>query len=445
VRGLFNVDLTAELACKVGLAVASFSEAKSAFVARDTRVSGHIIENALVSGLLGAGVSVSVLGILPTPTLAYLTKALKADVGFMITASHNPPRYNGIKIFDSHSLGYADNAQSAIEKRITDGDFSLSSWRSLGRATQIDASQLYLKMVKHSVKLRKKWRVVVDPGCGATYRIGPLLMKEIGCHVMALNAQPDGYFPARSSEPTEKSLSGLSHVVKVLGADLGIAFDGDGDRVAFIDNSGSFIDFDRLLSAFSSYTVRKTRGGSVVTNVEASMCVDTMVQAEGGKVLRSKVGDVWLSEAIQESKSVFGGEPCGAWVHPQHHLCPDGPLSAALFLKALEETEKTAAEFVARVPEYMTVRENIACKNELKAKAIVGIAETIKKAFPTYIAFSNIDGIRLALDTGWILIRPSGTEPFIRLTVEGQSLKVAKDIMAKGKAIVENHIGGDKI
>ena len=442
---MFNSDLTAELACKVGLAVASSSQVKTALVARDTRVSGHIIEDALVSGLIGAGVSVSILDIMPTPTLAFLTKALNADVGFMITASHNPPMYNGIKIFDSHSLGYADNVQGTVEKKIADGDYSLSNWQALGKISRENDYRLYIEMVKESVKLSKPWRVVVDPGCGATCRIGPLLMKEIGCEVIALNAQPDGFFPARSSEPTEKSLSGLCQVVKTVSADLGIAFDGDGDRVAFIDNAGHFIDSDRSLSAFAGYIVRKEKGGTVVTNVEASMSIETMVQAEGGKVIRSKVGDVWLAKMIEESKAVFGGEPCGAWIHPQHHLCPDGPLSAALFLKALEETETDAEEFVARVPEYVTLRENIICQNKQKTNALAGITKTIKKEFPSHIAFSEIDGIRLALENGWILIRASGTEPLIRLTVEGESLKAAKDIMAKGKTTVKNSIGGDRV
>ena len=442
---MFNSDLTAELSCKVGLAVASSSQVKTALVARDTRVSGHIIEDALVSGLIGACVSVSILDIMPTPTLAFLTKALNADVGFMITASHNPPMYNGIKIFDSHSLGYADNVQGAIEKKIADGDYSLSNWQALGKVSQENDYRLYIEMVKESVKLSKPWRVVVDPGCGATCRIGPLLMKEIGCEVIALNAQPDGFFPARSSEPTEKSLSGLCQVVKTVSADLGIAFDGDGDRVAFIDNAGHFIDSDRSLSAFAGYIVRKEKGGTVVTNVEASMSIETMVQAEGGKVLRSKVGDVWLAKMIEEAKAVFGGEPCGAWIHPLNHLCPDGPLSAALFLKALEETETDAKEFVAGVPEYVTLRENIICQNKQKTNALAGITKTIKKEFPSHIAFSEIDGIRLALENGWILIRASGTEPLIRLTVEGESLKAAKDIMAKGKTTVENSIGGDRV
>jgi phosphoglucosamine mutase len=162
------------------------------------------------------------------------------------------------------------------------------------------------------------------------------MLKAMGCKVTALNAQPDGYFPARKSEPTSDSLKDLANVVKTLGADAGIAFDGDGDRVAFVDEKGVFVNFDRSLAGFASFALKKSGGGTVVTNVEASMCIETMAQAKGGKVIRTRVGDIYVSKAIKQSAAVFGGEPCGAWVHPQLHYCPDGPLSAAFMLKALE-------------------------------------------------------------------------------------------------------------
>jgi phosphoglucosamine mutase len=367
--------------------------------------------------------------------------AMGADVGFMITASHNPPEYNGIKIFGSDSLSYADEKEDEIEKRILEARFELAPWQDVGEAAMADESHLYVEMVRKTLKLHKRWRVVVDPGCGATFSIAPALLRAVGCEVTALNAQPDGFFPARSSEPTPESLEGLTQVVKALKADVGIAFDGDGDRVAFIDEKGIFVDFDRALAAFSGYTVRKNRGGTVVTNVEASMCVEKMVEAEGGKVVRSRVGDVYVSEAMKRVKAVFGGEPCGAWVHPRYHYCPDGPLSAVLSLNALEELKQNASEFVAEVPEYVTLRESLACRNDLKRQAVAEIERTIKMVFPAYTDFSTVDGVRLALQNGWLLIRASGTEPLMRITVEGESLKAAREIMEKGKALVKKHIG----
>jgi phosphoglucosamine mutase len=441
VRGIVNEFLTPELALKVGMATASVSKAKTALVATDTRVTGPLIEAALVSGLSACGVNSCRIGVVPTPVLAYLTKTLAADIGFMVTASHNPPQYNGIKIFSSDSLSNTDELQSAVEKRVVEGNFELADWRAIGETTVSDESGRYLDMARTAAKLKKTWRVVVDPGCGATFNIAPTVLREAGCEVIALNAHPDGYFPARSSEPTMESLAGLSRVVEAMDADMGIGFDGDGDRVAFIDETGGFVDFDRALAAFSSFVVRKNGGGTVVSTVEASMCLERMVEAAGGNVLRTKVGDIYVSESMQRVGAVFGGEPIGAWVHPIYHYCPDGPLSAILFLKALEDTGKSIREFVGEVPQFVTLREKLACENDLKGSVLTLIEKNMKHAFPAFKDFSTVDGVRIAVEEGWLLIRPSGTEPIMRATVEGESLKAARDIMKRGKALIHSALG----
>jgi phosphoglucosamine mutase len=343
-------------------------------------------------------------------------------------------------VFRSDTLSYTDEDQDAVEKIVTKGTFRLADWRSLGQSTPVDATQIYLGMSQKAVVLKKQWHIVVDPGCGATYSVAPTMFKTLGCKVTALNAQPDGYFPARKSEPTAESLQDLANVVKALDADLGIAFDGDGDRVAFVDEKGVFVNFDRSLAAYSAYALKGSNGGTVVTNVEASMCVETMVQAKGGKVIRTKVGDIYVSEAIKQSGAVFGGEPCGAWIHPKYHFCPDGPLSAALILMALEKENKTLSQFISGVPEYVTKRENIVCKNEQKHEIVEKIGIALKNAFPSYQNFSTVDGVRLALKEGWLLVRASGTEPLIRLTVEGESLVVANNITQKANALIKKQV-----
>ncbi|MGD6933947.1 MAG: phosphoglucosamine mutase [Candidatus Bathyarchaeia archaeon] len=440
VRGLANIELTPTLACKVGSAVATYAKAKRAVVARDTRVSGVMVQDALVSGLISCGVTVYLIGVVPTPVLAYATRSLGADVGFMITASHNPPQYNGIKVLTPETLSYVDADQDAVEKILSENRYTLADWRKLGKTILHDACPAYIEMAQKAASLRKKWHVVVDPGCGAAYNVAPAMLKMLGCKVTALNAQPDGHFPARSSEPTVQSLRNLSDVVRVLGADIGIAFDGDADRVAFVDENGVFVNFDRSLAAYGAYILKRTGGGVVATNVEASMCVETMAERFGGKVVRTKVGDIYVSEAIKHDNAVFGGEPCGAWVHPRQHFCPDGPLSAALFLKALEDEGKTVSQFVGEVPEYITLRENIKCPNETKKKAVTAIAAIIKDDFNGYTDFSTIDGVRLALKNGWFLIRASGTEPLIRITVEGESEAVAKELILKASALIQRQI-----
>jgi phosphoglucosamine mutase len=439
VRGLANVELTPLLTCKVAQAVATYAHAKKVVVARDTRVTGHMLEDALVAGLVGCGVDVLLAGRVPTPVLAYASKMLGADAGFMMTASHNPPQYNGIKVFQA-DLSYVDADQEAVENFIAKEQYALADWRKLGKATPIDVSGMYLGMVKKAVNLKKSWHVVVDAGCGAAFQLGPEMLKSLGCKVTALNCQPDGHFPARKSEPTAESLQALAGTVRALGADIGIGFDGDADRVAFVDEKGVFVSFDRSLAAYAAYMLKNNGGGSVVTTIEASMCVETMAQKYGGKVQRTKVGDIYVSEALKRVGGVFGGEPCGAWVHPQWHLCPDGPLSAALFLAALEAEGKTVSELISDVPQYITKRVNFACKNTEKYLLIKQLGGCLKAAFPDYTDYSTVDGARIALKNGWLLVRASGTEPLIRLTVEGDSEAAAKDITQKASELINKQL-----
>jgi phosphoglucosamine mutase len=292
------------------------------------------------------------------------------------------------------------------------------------------------------IELRRKWHVVVDPGCGATFSLAPAILQDLGCgRVTALNAQPDGWFPARSSEPNAESLKQLARVVKVLGADIGVAYDGDGDRAAFIDEKGNFADFDQTLAAYAAYIVEKNDGGTVVTSVETSMSMEKMVEPLGGKVLRTKVGDIYIAETMKKRNALFGGEPCGAWIHPQFHYCPDGILSSVLILETLEDENKNLAEFVAAAPKYPMFRENFSCKNELKEKALREIGDGLKAVFAAHIEFSAVDGFRLVLQNGWLLVRPSGTEPTIRLTVEGESLKAAKQITQIGAKLIKKTLG----
>ncbi|MBS7632160.1 phosphoglucosamine mutase [Candidatus Bathyarchaeota archaeon] len=436
VRGIVNIDLTPVLATQIGMAVATFSKAEQITVARDTRVSGQMLEKAAVAGITACGADALCLGTLPTPALAYLTRRLDADAGLMITASHNPPQYNGIKIFDKNSLAYSEEQQDKIEKLVATGNFRLAEWQHIGKATQVDESNSYIEMICKKVRLTKKWHVVLDSGCGATYGTAPKILRNLGCKVTAINTQPDGHFPARSPEPKAETLAYLGEAVKKLDADLGVAYDGDGDRVAFIDEMGNFVDFDRVLSAFAAHVIRKRKGGVVVTNVEASMSIERAVEACGGKVIRTRVGDIYVSSAMKKHGAVFGGEPCGAWIHPQFHHCPDGILSSALLLEALEEGEKSLSQIIKEIPQYQTLRENIPCRVKAKQETVMEVEKRLKASFPAYKDSFNIDGVRLALEDGWVLVRASGTEPIVRITVEGESLKAAKEIMKKSSSLV---------
>jgi phosphoglucosamine mutase len=441
VRGLANEDLTPSLTARIGLAIATSAKAQKVLVARDTRVSGSMFENSIVSGLMSGGANVDCIGVTPTPVLAFLTRQLKSDAGVMITASHNPPQYNGVKLFGSDGTAYDERRQEEIEKMIRLESVMASGWRNIGKARSIVMDQLYIEMLKKNINLSRKHKIIVDPGCGATFNVAPAALRKLGCEVTVINGQPDGFFPARDSEPNRQSLSFLMKIVKTFGADVGFAYDGDGDRVAFIDANGNFADFDRVLAAYAAYVTEKNAGGKIVTNVEASMCIERMVESHGGQVVRAKVGDVYISNAMKRHGALFGGEACGAWIHPQFQYCPDGIISSALLLKALEDQGKTLNELVSETPKYVTLRKNVPFDNVEKYGVAKQAGEELKAAFPQYKKISVVDGFRLMLHNGWILVRASGTEPLVRLTVEGESLKTAREIMQKGIQVVKNFRG----
>ena len=432
IRGIANREVTSELALKVGLALATYIENGSFLVARDTRVSGEMIENALTAGILAGGANANKLGIAPTPALAFLTKKHGLNAGVMITASHNPPEYNGIKIFNSDSTGLNEKQQEEIEKIIENENFRLAEWNKIGKCVDVKYwIKDYIHQILGSLSFKKSWFVVIDPGCGATSAVAPFIFRELGCKVRALNAQPDGFFPGRSSLPDRESLKPLGSVVRELKADVGIAYDGDGDRVVFIDENGNFVSLDQSLALYAAYVIEKNRGGTVVTHVEASMCVEDTVEKLGGKVLRTKVGDVSIANAMKNCGAVFGGEPCGAWIHPEHHFCPDGILSSVLFLKMLDEKDAKLSELISQVPSYPILREKVECPNNFKETVMRKVESKIAEVFPDFKDKITVDGVRLSLSDGWILIRPSGTEPVIRITAEARDYTVANEIMQK--------------
>jgi phosphoglucosamine mutase len=430
IRGIVNKDLTTQLALQTGLAVATATNAGKITVAHDTRTSAMLIENALVAGLLAGGARVIKLGLLPTPVLAYATRQLQADTGVMITASHNPPQYNGIKLFNPSTVAYTQKQQDNIEGLISKQKFTRQTYKTIGTTTTAEMTRDYIQTLA-KIHINKKWRVILDPGNGATCHVALRVFQALGCQAITINAQPDGYFPARSPEPDAESLIELCTLIKQLKASIGFAYDGDGDRMVAVTEEGKFASSDQILAAYAAYVIRKNMGGMVVTTVEASMCIEKLVQRYGGRVLRTQVEDVAVAEEIKRHGAVFGGEPCGAWIHPQFHYCPDGILSSVLVLEALESQNKTLSEFVSEVPHYLVKKGSVECPNQVKTEAMQKIKETLPSVFPRTQELTDIDGIRLTIPRGWVLVRASGTEPLIRVKAEAEDTQEAGRMMEK--------------
>jgi phosphoglucosamine mutase len=441
VRGVVGEFITTDLAMKLGLGLATqLGEGSSVLIGRDTRTSGEMLESALVSGLLSGGCNAELIGIFPTPGVAYLTDALNIDAGIMITASHNPPPYNGFKFFSKNGIAFLPEMEQKLEEILISNSFKYSNWERIGTKKRIYSTSPYFSLLS-SISFKKKWRVVLDPGCGAASVVAPLVFRNVGCDVVSINAQVDGHFPARQSEPTPENLNVLMHMVSSSDANIGIAYDGDADRMVAIDEQGNFVSSDKLLALFARFSLtqkeNQKREKIVALPINTSDATDEHIRESGGKVIRTKVGDVYISQALIKHNGIFGGEPIGAWIHPQYHLCPDGILSSLLLLKYLDEMDSPLSVLIKQVPERIKLRLKIECDNEQKSRVMEHVKKNLPDEFDTTVDILHLDGIRIDLKNGWILIRPSGTEPFVRVTAEAKEQTNAKNILEIGKKVVE--------
>lgn len=391
----------AELAFKVGLAVGgSYGRV---VVGYDTRTTSNAIAHSLISGLLAGGCECYEAGLLPTPTLALAAGSF--DAAAMVTASHNPPEYNGIKLLNPDGSAFNRRQRQQIEKLVSDDALSAAPWHDIkGSSFYNGAIDRHIERILQDFPSEFNLKVVLDCGCGAASVITPYLLKKLGCNVMGLNCYPSGFFP-HDIEPTEANLGDLAKATLEFGADLGIAHDGDADRMMVIDNKGRFVSGDKLLALFA----REAGAKEVVTTVDASMAVDEY----GFKTLRTRVGDIYVSEELKSTGCEFGGEPSGAWVFPKVSLCPDGIYAAAQVL-AVASRQKLSW-LVDRIPDYPIMRGSMS-GNGLAMSRLQQELLVLKP-----ISVSDLDGIKLNFEDGWVLIRKSGTEPKVRVTVEAKS------------------------
>ena len=268
-------------------------------------------------------------------------------------------------------------------------------------------------------------------GSGAGSEISPLVFRKAGCEVTTLNSQPDGFFPGRNPEPNAENLQTLMKTVVAIGADLGIAHDGDADRMITVDEKGNVSPFDSLLALIS-----KEFDGDIVTTVDAGLCMDESVK---GNVFRTPVGDVNVAEVIIEKNASFGGEPSGTWLHPDFCMCPDGILSG-LRMAELVSNKGKLSDLLDEIPSYPNVREKITCSKEAKIKVMENMEDLLTNAFDDIVEVNSVDGVRLTFaDDSWVLVRPSGTEDYVRITLESRSEDRAEEIKdACVKIINEN-------
>ncbi len=441
IRGLANVDITTTLAQRVGAALATIHDGGCTVVGRDTRLTGPMLEAALLSGLAAGGADVISLGLAPSPVTAWMVPETGSDAGVEITASHNPPRYNGLKVFNGDGVSLTLEEQLNLEKVLEEEAYRLAPWSHVGAVEEVDAIEHYVDALAEALDVMWGGKVACDLFSGATCVTAPTAFMELGVQAEFINAVPDGRFPAGDPEPNAETLQRLNGYMRARGASIGFGFDGDGDRMMPV-GAGGVADPDRVLAAIAGYAVERSGGGVAVTHVGASMCVDDAVEEAGGTVVRTPVGDAHVTEAVARHGAVFGGEPVGAWVFPDVHMCPDGVLSALKLLEALGEKDATLEEFMEPVPSYPIGRAKLECPDHLKEKVMEAVTEGYMDCINDVQEVSTVDGLRLELETGWALIRASGTEPLIRVTVEGRTREDVEALMEKSKSLVKKVLGG---
>ena len=434
IRGLIGSEVTCELALNVGKSLAYYlGNEGTVVIGYDTRTTNEMLEQAICAGLLESGVDVVKIGMVPTPLVGYATEKLDADAGVMLTASHNPSPYNGIKLWNKNGMAYTSNQESQIEEIYANKDYISVTWDKVGKlSVNEEIKGQYIDDLVDMVDIKEGLKVVIDCASGAGREISPLVFRKAGCEVTTLNSQPDGFFPGRNPEPNAENLQTLMKTVVAIGADLGIAHDGDADRMITVDEKGNVSPFDSLLALIS-----KEFDGDIVTTVDAGLCMDESVK---GEVLRTKVGDVNVAEVIIEKDAAFGGEPSGTWLHPDFCMCPDGILSGLRMAEIVSRDGKLS-ELLAQIPSYPNIREKITCSKEAKIKVMENMEELLKDAFDDIRDVNSIDGVRLTFeDDSWVLVRPSGTEDYIRITLEARDEARAESIKETCVKIINENL-----
>ncbi|MEN6554472.1 MAG: phosphoglucosamine mutase [Methanobacterium sp.] len=438
VRRLANTELTPEFASKIAASYGTLVKGKVA-VGGDTRTSTEMIKHAVISGLLSSGCDVIDLGALPTPALQFAVRNYY-DGGIMITASHNPPKYNGIKLMDSYGIGTPDDMELKIEDMFFDSAPDRVPWNEIGKVEKDEGIlDEYIQNVVDRVDAeaikQAKLKVIVDCGSGAACFTTPYLLRKLGCEVLTMNCQPDGFFPGRDPEPTEPNLKELIEVVKATGADIGVAHDGDADRTICIDENGNFVFGDKSFALVEKYMLKENNGGLIVTTVATSSAIYDIANEYNGEVTATKVGDLIVARELKDKDGLFGGEENGGLIFPDFVYGRDAALSTAKVIEIIAKTGKSLSKLIEELPVYYSEKMKIECPDELKQEVMQKIAEETRE-----FEVDTTDGVKIFKEEGWVIIRPSGTEPIFRCFAEAKTKEEATKMAEWGISLISKYL-----
>jgi phosphomannomutase/phosphoglucomutase len=439
VRGVANKELTVEMIARLAATVGAFLGREIA-IGRDGRTTSPMFRDATISGLLSVGCNVHDAGMLPTPALQHAVKHNGLDGGIMITASHNPPEFNGIKVIASDGVEIPREHEAEIEETYFGEGPEPSPWDTIGSIGTLQVLEAYNEAVKSHVDaaaIREAGlKIAIDPGNGVAALTAPEIARDLGCNVYTVNVNVNGRFPGRDSEPRPDNLDCLKRLVRASGADLGIAFDGDGDRSMFVDEKGEIQWGDRSVALLAKDFMAKNPGERVVSAVNSSKVLDDVVTAAGGSVVRTKVGSVVISRVMVDQGIMFGGEENGGIMYGPHLQVRDGSMAMALMLEIMAKAKKPLSELFDELPRYHQLKDRVPCPEELKERALEALRGSVDAP-----EVGTIDGVKLGYEDGsWVLFRPSGTEPVFRIYAEAGSPERVVELVDEHKALIASVI-----
>lgn len=442
IRGLVNVDLTSEMAVEVGCAVGTFFKRGTVILGYDARTSGPMLARAVIAGLNATGCTVFLAGMAPTPALQFAVKNHKVDGGVIITASHNPPEYNGIKVLWNDGVEISHEQEVEIESIYFKRKARLAKWDKVGEIHDLPGvTDEYVKAIEKHIDIKlltkKHYHVVVDAANSVGALAAPRLLRELGCAVTTINANIDGTFPGRLPEPRPENLADLALTVKSVGADLGVAFDGDADRSVFVDELGDIHWGDKTFALVEKYFLKENKGGKIVTPVSSSTLVKDIAEAYDGEIVWTKVGSVTVSQTMKKTRAKLGGEENGGIFYGPHQAVRDGAMATALILDIMAKTGKRLSKLLAELPEYYIEKDKTECPEKLKEKVLEKLIRQLKK-----LNINTIDGVKIWFrDRSAILIRPSGTEPIYRLYAEAKTEEKASKLVKEYRLKLDKIVG----
>ena len=429
IRGVFPDDFNLEFIHDMTLSIGTYFEKGPILIGYDGRDSSPLICKIITSTLNSIGINCNIAGLVPTPCLEYAVKSLGYSGGIMITASHNPPQYNGIKPAGKDGVEISREDELLIEDIYLKKNW-LSNPEKWGTTEEETRSiETYLNGIKSHVNSKliesKSFKVVLDLGNGAQAVSAPDFCKKVNCETILVNETIDGKFPGRGSEPTPQNLSVLSKTVIENQADFGIAFDGDGDRSIFCDNLGNILTGDRSALILIQHILTKNPNSLVVTCLNSGTNTEVLTEKYNSKVIRTKVGSVEVSRKMLLTNALIGFEENGGFMFGKHNQVRDGCMSLALMLDLLAITDNTLSDQISKLPQSFTTKDKIQCSSQ-DAKQIIS---SLKTEFPE----SDLsDGIKIIIDSkNWVMIRPSGTEPIVRIYAESESQEKLEALMIK--------------